>query len=77
MNLVWSEQAADYLSKIYEYILSESPENAIIFIDEIITLSESLLDKSFEYPIDPIINKLKFRHICIWSYKVIYEKTII
>ena len=77
MNLVWSEQAADSLSKIYEYILGKSPQNAILVIEERITLSETLVDKRFEYSIDPIINKLKFRHICIWSYKIIYEKTII
>ena len=24
---------------------------------------------------DPIINKEKFRHISIWTYKIIYERT--
>ena len=75
MNLVWSEEATNSLVNIYEYILKDSPQNAVMVIDKIIELAEKLKDKRFEYSIDPIINKQKFRHITIWSYKIIYERT--
>lgn len=75
MNLVWSEEASNSLSKIYEYILKDSPQNAIMVVDRITELAETLKYKRFEYSVDPIINKEKFRHISIWSYKIIYERT--
>ena len=59
MNLVWSEEASNSLSKIYEYILKDSPQNAILVVDRISELAETLQDKRFEYLIDPIINKKK------------------
>ena len=74
MKVVWSQEASNSLSKIYYYILEDSPQNAAMVLDKIIELVESLQDKRFEYSIDPIINKEKFRHISIWSYKIIYER---
>ncbi len=75
MNLVWSEESSNSLLKIYEYILNDSPQNAVMVVDRITELAETLRDKHFEYSIDPIINKQKFRHVSIWSYKIIYERT--
>lgn len=74
MNLVWSEEASNSLANIYFYILKDSPQNAVMVIDKIIELATSLQDERFEYAIDPIINKQKYRHISIWSYKIIYER---
>ena len=76
MNLVWSEEASNSLNKIYFYILKDSPQNAVMVIGKIIELTETLQNEHFEYAIDPIINKQKFRHISIWSYKIIYERDI-
>lgn len=75
MTVVWSQEAKNSLSKIYFYILEDSPQNATMVVDKIIELVETLQDERFEYAIDPIINKEKFRHISIWSYKIIYERT--
>ena len=76
MNLVWSEEASNSLSAIYFYILDGSPQNAAMVIDKIFELAETLQDDRFEYSIDPIINKQKFRHISIWNYKIIYERSL-
>jgi len=75
MIVVWSQEAKDSLSHIYFYILADSPQNALMVVDKIIKLVETLQDERFEYSKDPIINKEKFRHINIWSYKIIYERT--
>lgn len=74
MNLVWSQEASNSLSEIYFYILKDSPQNATMVVHKIIGLVQALQDERFEYSIDPIINKEKFRHISIWSYKIIYER---
>ena len=76
MTVVWSKEAKDSLSKIYFYILEDSPQNAEMVLNKIINLVESLRDSRFEFAIDPIINKEKFRHISIWSYKIIYERRL-
>jgi toxin ParE1/3/4 len=75
MNLVWSQEASNSLAEIYFYILKDSPQNAMMVVDKIIGLVQALQNERFEYAIDPIINKEKFRHISIWSYKIIYERT--
>jgi len=75
MILLWSEEASNSLASIYYCILKDSPQNAVMVVDKIIDLAETLKNDNFEYAIDPIINKQKFRHISIWSYKILYERT--
>ncbi|MBG6060512.1 plasmid stabilization system protein ParE [Flavobacterium sp. CG_9.1] len=75
MIVIWSQEASKSLSEIYNYIFEDSPQNADKVLNKIIDLVESLQDERYEYSIDPIINKEKFRHISIWSYKIIYERT--
>ncbi len=75
MNVIWSQEARESLSEIYNYIFENSPQNAEMVLDKIIELVDSLHDERYEFAIDPIINKEKFRHVSIWSYKIIYERT--
>lgn len=75
MIVIWSKEARNSLSGIYNYIYEDSPQNAAMVLDKIIESIESLQDARYEYAIDPIINKEKFRHLSIWSYKIIYERT--
>ncbi|CAM2786477.1 type II toxin-antitoxin system RelE/ParE family toxin [Flavobacterium frigoris] len=74
MKVVWSQEARNSLSDIYNYIFEDSPQNAENVLNKIIDLVESLKDERYEYAMDPIINKEKFRHFSIWSYKIIYER---
>lgn len=76
MTVVWSKEAKEFVSKIYFYILEDSSQNAEMVLDKIISLVESLHDSRYEFAIDPIINKVRFRHISIWSYKIIYERKL-
>ena len=75
MIVVWSLEAKKSLSEIYNYIFEDSPQNAGKVLNKIIDLAESLQDERYDYAIDPIINKEKFRHISIWTYEIIYERT--
>lgn len=68
MIVVWSLEAKNSLSEIYNYIFEDSPQNAEKVLNNIIDLAESLHDERYDYAIDPIINKEKFRHISIWTY---------
>ena len=42
MTVVWSQEAKNSLSRIYFYILGESPQNAEMVVDKIIELVEKL-----------------------------------
>ena len=75
MNVIWSQEARKSLSEIYNYIFEDSPQNAEKVLNKIIDLVESLQDERYEFAIDPIINKERFRHLSIWDYKIIYERT--
>jgi plasmid stabilization system protein ParE len=74
MNVIWSQEAKISLSEIYNYIFEDSPQNAEKVLNKIIDVAESLHYERYEFAIDPIINKEKFRHISIWTYKIIYEQ---
>lgn len=54
MEVVWSKQAEESLSKIYFYIFGDSPQNAIMVLDKIIEQVEKLSDERFEFSIDPL-----------------------
>ncbi len=75
MIVIWSHEAKKSLSEIYNYIFEDSPQNAEKVLNKIIDVAELLQNERYEYSIDPIINKEKFRHISIWSYKIISERT--
>ena len=62
MILLWSEEASNSLTAIYYYILKDSPQNAVMVVDKIIDLAETLKNENFEYAIDPIINKLELQN---------------
>jgi len=73
MKVIWSSQAMDSLTSVYDYIYERSPQNALTVLDKLLELGESLAHDFVLYSIDPIINKDNFRHITLWSFKLIYE----
>ena len=75
MEVVWSKEAKESLGIIYTAVFKNSPQNALIVIDTLLNLGNSLENSKVEYAKEPIINKEKFRFISKWSYKIIYERT--
>lgn len=73
MNVVWSLQAMNSLASIYDFIYNSSPQNAETVFNKLLELGDSLRSDFVLYSIDPIINKENFRHITLWSFKIIYE----
>lgn len=73
MEVVWSEQAMNSLAAIYDYVHGKSPKDAANLLVKLLELGDSLSNDDVLYSIDPIINKENYRHISLWSYKLIYE----
>jgi plasmid stabilization system protein ParE len=76
MKVVWSKESLDSLSKIYNYIFSSSPQNALFVFEELLNLGDSLADERFEYSKELLIDSSKYRYIPKWSYKIIYERKL-
>lgn len=74
MEVVWSSEAMQSLTLIYDYIFEESPKNANKVLETLLDLGDSLGDERFEYSKELIINEDKYRCIPKWNYKIIYER---
>ncbi|HTG67081.1 MAG TPA: type II toxin-antitoxin system RelE/ParE family toxin [Flavobacterium sp.] len=59
MKVVWSQEAKNSLSKIYFYILEDSPQNASMVVDKIIELAETLHYKTNVLNIQKILLSIK------------------
>lgn len=42
MKVIWSSQAMDSLTSVYDYIYERSPQNALTVLDKLLELGESL-----------------------------------
>ena len=74
MKVVWSKESLDSLSKIYNYIFSSSPQNALFVFEELLNLGDSLADERFEYSKELLIDSSKYRYIPKWSYKLFMKE---
>ncbi len=52
MKVIWSNQAKESLSQIYDYIFEDSPQNAEKVFYALLELGNSLLDEKVEYAKD-------------------------
>ncbi len=73
MKVIWSSQVMNSLTSIYDYIYERSPQNALTVLGKLLELGDSLAHDFVSYSIGPITNKDNFRHITVWSFKLIYE----
>jgi plasmid stabilization system protein ParE len=75
MKVVWSKRARESLANIYEYVYRDNPKSAEKVLKALLEKGNSLSDPRIEYPVDPIINKDRYKFILQWSYKIIYERS--
>lgn len=76
MKVVWTEKARESLFNIYNFIYEKSPQNAMMVLDELISLGNSLNDPKLEYSKDLIVNDESIRFVVKWSYKIVYERAL-
>lgn len=74
MKVVWTQESKESLSNIYHYILKNSPQNATMVLDELLTIGDSLANPKLEYSKDLIVNDDSVRFVSKWSYKIVYER---
>jgi toxin ParE1/3/4 len=76
LKVVWTEKARESLFNIYNFIYEKSPQNAMMVLDELISLGNSLNDPKLEYSKDLIVNDESIRFVVKWSYKIVYERAL-
>ena len=51
MKVLWSKKASNELEAIYNYIIKESPQNAVLVFNEIYDLVNSLPNFPYKFPV--------------------------
>lgn len=72
MQIVWDSKANQDLSENISYIAKKSPQNALMVLDTILALPNSLITFPYSYPIEPFYNNENVRFITKWSFKMVY-----
>ncbi|WP_166924963.1 type II toxin-antitoxin system RelE/ParE family toxin [Flavobacterium poyangense] len=71
--IVWDSRAQQELQDIYDYIFSNSPQNAKSVITELISIAESVSNMPYKYPKEPYFNDENIRFIPKWSYNNLFD----
>ena len=72
MQIIWDSKANIDLSENIKYIAKKSPQNALMVLDVLLDLPNSVIKFPYSYPIEPHYNNENVRFITKWSYKIVY-----
>jgi len=72
MKLLWTKESQLRLFEIEEYIAKDNPTAAINFVDELINVGESILDKPEKGRIVPELSIDNIREIIHKNYRIVY-----
>jgi len=73
MKIIWREKVSDDLDAIYNYIMLDSPKNAVMVFNKIYDLVNSLVIFPERYPVDRSVNDPYVRFAVLWNYKIVYS----
>jgi plasmid stabilization system protein ParE len=71
--IIWHITAIQELQEIYDYVFSNSPQNAALVISEIESMVLSIPYMPFKNPKEPRYNDENVRFVIKWNYKIIYK----
>jgi len=76
-QVVWSKPAELNLDQIYEYISTDSPQNASRIISEIVDQADSISAHPEKYPPDRLFtdNDGSYRFFIKHNYRIVYRFT--
>jgi toxin ParE1/3/4 len=79
MKLTWTREALIRLQEIEEYISRDNPQNAIEFINKIISIAETIPDNPEKGRIVPELSIEQIRELLYKNYRIVYyrKKSII
>ncbi len=75
MKVIWTEESLEKLSAIEEFIGTDSPERAEIFVDYLIMKGESISENPKMGRIVPEISNPNIREIIVKKYRIVYKNS--
>lgn len=72
MQIIWDSKATIDLAENIKYIAKKSPQNALMVLEELLELPNSVIKFPYSFPIEPFYNDENVRFITKWSFKVVY-----
>jgi len=73
MKIIWYSKTNNDLNQNIGRIAKNSPQNALMVLEEIINLVDSLSVFPYKYPKEPIYDTENIRFITKWSFKIVYR----
>ena len=71
--VVWSANAIESIQNIYNYIYSQSPQNADLVVGTLFDLGDNLNLFPEKNPIEPLFNSKEIRFFPKWNFKIVYR----
>lgn len=73
MKIIWEDSAFEELNNAVAFIAKNSPQNAIMVLDGLIELAETLGFMPLKYPKEPFYDKKDIRFATKYNHKLIYQ----
>lgn len=73
MKISWHSKAVDDLRENIGHMAQRKPQNALLVLKALTKLCDSLQDKPYKYPLEPVYNSENIRFVTKWSFKIIYR----
>lgn len=73
MQIIWEDSALEELNDSVAFIANKSPKNALMVLDGLLELAETLDYMPFKFPKEPFYNKEDIRYITKYNHKLIYQ----
>jgi addiction module RelE/StbE family toxin len=72
MKIFWTKEALLRLQEIEEYISRDNPIGAIEFVDNLITVAETIIDNPQKGRIVPELSLENIRELLYQNYRIVY-----
>jgi plasmid stabilization system protein ParE len=71
--VIWSKNAIASIQEIYDFIYTQSPQNADLVIDVLFDLGDKINLFPEKNPIEPLFNTKDIRFYPKWNFKIVYR----
>lgn len=73
--VIWTHEAEVALQRIYDYVANDSKYYAERVAENLVRVSEALIDFPLKGRIVPEVNRKEIREMLVYSYRLIYTVT--
>ena len=73
MTTIWEDEAIEELNEAVKFIAKKSPQNAIMVLDGLLELADTLGYMPYKFSKEPTYNKEYIRVTIKYNYKLIYQ----